>query len=65
MRFLLSFFRRTAFTDDDEKHLCEWIALQIPFKETGGRTGNKLYQKLCAMVRMFSLSLLIMNSPLI
>ncbi|KAJ7597193.1 hypothetical protein C8J56DRAFT_772374, partial [Mycena floridula] len=38
---------RTSFTEDDEEHLCNWIALKIPFKEIGGRTGNKLYQQLC------------------
>ncbi|KIY45442.1 hypothetical protein FISHEDRAFT_49411, partial [Fistulina hepatica ATCC 64428] len=37
---------RTSFTTEDERHLCEWIALKIPYKETGGRTGNKLYQQL-------------------
>ena len=31
-------------------HLCNWIASKIPFKETGGRTGNRLYQQLCDMV---------------
>ncbi|KAK7058823.1 hypothetical protein VNI00_001447 [Paramarasmius palmivorus] len=41
---------RTQFTDDDEHRLCEWIALKIPYKTTGGRTGNKLYIQLCEMV---------------
>ncbi|EGO04512.1 hypothetical protein SERLA73DRAFT_173818 [Serpula lacrymans var. lacrymans S7.3] len=40
---------RTQFTDEDEAHLCAWIAAKIPFKETGGRTGNRLYQQLCEM----------------
>ncbi|KAG7099369.1 hypothetical protein E1B28_001225 [Marasmius oreades] len=40
---------RTQFSDEDERKLCEWIALKIPFKETGGRTGNKLYIQLCEM----------------
>ena len=48
----LSFSRRTQFTDDDEQHLCKWIAEKIPYKATGGRTGNKLYQQLCEMVRL-------------
>lgn len=42
--------RRTHFTDEDETNLCKWIALKIPFKETGGRTGNRLYQQLVEMV---------------
>ncbi|KIY72777.1 hypothetical protein CYLTODRAFT_6905 [Cylindrobasidium torrendii FP15055 ss-10] len=37
---------RTQFSDDDDRLLCQWIAQKIPFKETGGRTGNKLYQQL-------------------
>ncbi|KAJ3817936.1 hypothetical protein F5880DRAFT_1315823 [Lentinula raphanica] len=40
---------RTQFTEEDEQKLCEWIAAKIPFKSTGGRTGNKLYQQLCEM----------------
>ncbi len=42
--------RRTQFTEADEDHLCNWIAAKIPYKETGGRTGNRLYQQLCEMV---------------
>ncbi|KAJ4486322.1 hypothetical protein J3R30DRAFT_3697829 [Lentinula aciculospora] len=40
---------RTQFSEEDERKLCEWIAAKIPFKSTGGRTGNKLYQQLCEM----------------
>ncbi|KAF9068062.1 hypothetical protein BDP27DRAFT_1383750 [Rhodocollybia butyracea] len=40
---------RTQFTEEDEHKLCEWIAAKIPYKSTGGRTGNKLYQQLCEM----------------
>lgn len=43
-------FRRTQFTEEDEERLCKWIATKIPYKETGGRTGNRLYQQLCEMV---------------
>lgn len=42
--------RRTQFTEEDEEHLCSWIAAKIPYKETGGRTGNRLYQQLCDLV---------------
>lgn len=45
--------RRTPFTEDDEQRLCEWIAAKIPYKQTGGRTGNRLYQQLCEMVNPF------------
>ncbi|KAI0322677.1 hypothetical protein OF83DRAFT_546940 [Amylostereum chailletii] len=38
---------RMQFTETDERRLCEWIASKIPYKETGGRTGNRLYQQLC------------------
>ncbi|KAF9569719.1 hypothetical protein CPC08DRAFT_652670 [Agrocybe pediades] len=37
---------RTQFSEEDEEHLCQWIAAKIPYKETGGRTGNRLYQQL-------------------
>jgi hypothetical protein len=37
------------FTTEDEEHLCNWIATKIPYKETGGRTGNRLYQQLCEL----------------
>lgn len=44
--------RRTQFTDQDENNLCDWIATKIPYKETGGRTGNRLYQQLCDLVSL-------------
>jgi hypothetical protein len=44
--------RRTQFTEQDENHLCDWIAAKIPYKETGGRTGNRLYQQLCDLVSL-------------
>ncbi|KAK0233472.1 hypothetical protein IW262DRAFT_1257563, partial [Armillaria fumosa] len=40
---------RMSFTDKDEELLAHWIATKIPFKEIGGRTGNRLYQQLCDM----------------
>lgn len=45
-------YRRTQFTDQDENNLCDWIATKIPYKETGGRTGNRLYQQLCDLVSL-------------
>jgi glycosyltransferase A (GT-A) superfamily protein (DUF2064 family) len=43
--------RRTQFTEEDEQNLANWIATKIPYKETGGRTGNRLYQQLCELVQ--------------
>ncbi|KAK0208595.1 hypothetical protein DFS33DRAFT_458970 [Desarmillaria ectypa] len=40
---------RMSFTDKDEELLAHWIAAKIPFKEIGGRTGNRLYQQLCEL----------------
>ncbi|KAJ7071211.1 hypothetical protein C8F01DRAFT_1109551 [Mycena amicta] len=40
---------RTPFTEEDEHNLAMWIAAKIPYKETGGRTGNRLYTQLCDM----------------
>ncbi|KII93243.1 hypothetical protein PLICRDRAFT_384450 [Plicaturopsis crispa FD-325 SS-3] len=40
---------RTQFTKQDEHRLCVWIATKIPYKDIGGRTGNRLYQQLCDM----------------
>ncbi|KAJ7783578.1 hypothetical protein DFH07DRAFT_788292 [Mycena maculata] len=40
---------RTQFTEEDEQNLANWIAAKIPYKETGGRTGNRLYQQLCEL----------------
>ncbi|KAL1741483.1 hypothetical protein HDZ31DRAFT_84797 [Schizophyllum fasciatum] len=40
---------RTNFTEEDERHICEWLAFKIPYKEAGGRTGNKVYQQLVAL----------------
>ena len=44
--------RRKQFTEQDENNLCDWIAAKIPYKETGGRTGNRLYQQLCDLVSL-------------
>lgn len=54
-------FRRTQFSDEDEENLCNWIASKIPYKETGGRTGNRLYQQLCDLVRITAIMYLFSN----
>ncbi|KAI0074685.1 hypothetical protein K474DRAFT_1511113 [Panus rudis PR-1116 ss-1] len=38
---------RTEFTKEDEEHLCDFLARVVPDKESGGRTGNKIYIDLC------------------
>ena len=53
--------RRTQFTEEDEEHLSTWIAAKIPYKETGGRTGNRLYQQLCEMASLFVLTFSFMS----
>ena len=53
--------RRTQFTDDDEANLARWIAAKIPFKQTGGRTGNRVYQLLCEMVSMVKYAFIATN----
>ncbi|KAH9958519.1 hypothetical protein BGW80DRAFT_1374592 [Lactifluus volemus] len=35
--------RRTEFTDDDDDHLCQYIAEVLPEKDEGGRTGHFIY----------------------
>jgi hypothetical protein len=59
--------RRTQFTEEDEERLCNWIAAKIPYKETGGRTGNRLYQQLCDMVCRvpFFLGFLVLKSDVV
>ncbi|TDL18896.1 hypothetical protein BD410DRAFT_792678 [Rickenella mellea] len=37
---------RTEFTAEDDENLCRYLAHRIPDKESGGRTGNKVYQQL-------------------
>ncbi|KAH8835209.1 hypothetical protein DL96DRAFT_1666083 [Flagelloscypha sp. PMI_526] len=40
---------RNSFTREEDRLLCEYIAKRIPQKESGGRTGNKIYQDLVAL----------------
>jgi hypothetical protein len=42
-----------SFTNEDDDNLCQWIATKIPYKNSGGRTGNKVYQQLLEKVGMF------------
>ncbi|TBU29335.1 hypothetical protein BD311DRAFT_720911 [Dichomitus squalens] len=37
---------RVKFTSQDDRHLCEYIALRIPNKEAGGRYGEVFYKEL-------------------
>ncbi|KAI0261786.1 hypothetical protein BC834DRAFT_429644 [Gloeopeniophorella convolvens] len=46
--------RRVSFTKEDDRHLCEYIAEVLPFKEEGGRTGHFIYQDLLRRAEEFS-----------
>ncbi|KAJ6502215.1 hypothetical protein C8R45DRAFT_612567 [Mycena sanguinolenta] len=37
---------RTAFTEEDDQRLARYIAILIPDKTTGGRTGNNVFKRL-------------------
>ncbi|PCH38508.1 hypothetical protein WOLCODRAFT_136314 [Wolfiporia cocos MD-104 SS10] len=37
---------RTAFTPEDDRHLAEYLAACIPYKEEGARTGHSVYKYL-------------------
>lgn len=41
---------RISYTDDDDEHLCHWVAQKIPYKDQGGRTGNVIWQQLAELV---------------
>jgi len=43
-------YRLVKFTDDDDNHLCHYLAIVVPVKEDGGRTGYKIYQNLRDLV---------------
>lgn len=49
---------RTPFTEEDETNLCKYIASVLPYKETGGRTGNRIYMELMEAVTISLVSLL-------
>ena len=42
---------RVPFTTQDDTNLCQYIASRRPEKDSGGRSGNKLYQDLVNLVR--------------
>jgi hypothetical protein len=44
---------RTEFTDDDDDHLCQYIAEVLPEKDEGGRTGHFIYVDLMRRVSAF------------
>ena len=41
-----------AFSNADDEDLARFLALRIPYKENGGRTGNNVYKELVAEVRL-------------
>jgi hypothetical protein len=42
---------RVNFADDEDERLCQYIAITIPTKRAGGRTGNQIYKELETLVR--------------
>ncbi|KAH9059268.1 hypothetical protein EDB87DRAFT_798836 [Lactarius vividus] len=45
--------RRTEFTEDDDEHLCQYIAEILPEKSEGGRTGHFIYTDLMRRADQF------------
>ncbi|KAF8261912.1 hypothetical protein EI94DRAFT_1833088 [Lactarius quietus] len=45
--------RRTEFTEDDDEHLCQYIAEVLPEKGEGGRTGHFIYTDLMRRADQF------------
>lgn len=43
-------YSRTEFTEDDDEHLCQYIADILPEKGEGGRTGHFIYTDLMRRV---------------
>ncbi|KZT11173.1 uncharacterized protein LAESUDRAFT_746988 [Laetiporus sulphureus 93-53] len=46
-------YRRVAFTPEDDRHLCEFLASVIPDAEAGGRFGPEIYRRLVASSEEF------------
>ncbi|KAA1475863.1 hypothetical protein DENSPDRAFT_450759 [Dentipellis sp. KUC8613] len=42
-----------AFTEEDRLNLCRWIATKVPYKNDGGRNGNKIYKELVERCEKF------------
>lgn len=38
--------QRVLFTPEDEQKLCEYLAIRIPYKGSGGRKGNTIWKSL-------------------
>jgi hypothetical protein len=43
-------YSRTEFTEEDDEHLCQYIAEVLPQKDEGGRTGHFIYLDLMRRV---------------
>jgi len=53
-------YRRVNFSDLDDHHLCRYLAVTVPDKKDGGRTGNTIYQELEELVRILHLRIVFM-----
>jgi hypothetical protein len=50
---LISTSGRTEFTGEDDAHLAHYLAVLIPVKDDGGRTGQAIYRALMENVSLF------------
>ena len=56
---------RTEFTEDDDEHLCQYIADILPEKGEGGRTGHFIYTDLMRRVSTIHLRSISRSNPLL
>lgn len=43
-------YRREVFTEKEDERLCRYLAIRIPDKKSGGRSGNAIYKQLTELV---------------
>lgn len=55
---------RTPFTNDDDLHLAKYLARRIPYKDSGGRTGQVIYKQLEEQASPFTLRCRFLSSYL-
>jgi hypothetical protein len=46
---------RIEFTEDDDEHLCQYIAELLPESDEGGHAGHFIYLDLCVVSVLFIL----------
>lgn len=50
------------YTEEDEEHLIQWLAIRMPHKEDGGRAGNLEWQQLCERAKVRRIFFLLSHS---